>query len=424
MEGPPLKYGAPMSRRRRALLGVLVAPLLVLGFGWPGPSVSGAPGTASVGEQVGLQAAIPAHLPGGGPARRAPVKALPGHAFFNDPLGKRTAQFRLVHHINEAIRRAVPGSTIRLAEYSFAMPSTATALINAHRRGVSVQVVVDGHAARWKSVRRVRAELGIHPHHRSFLKTCHRSCRGSSGNQHAKFITFSDVGHRRDLVMIGSVNFTKFNARKQWNDLYSVQDPRLYRQVTRWFRLMKLDRPQSELRMRGAGEGMRMVISPLPDGPKAVDPIAQRLAHVHCTGARHAGDRRHRTVIRIAMHAWNGSRGLELAHQVIRLDGQGCNIKVLYGVGIGRQVKNLLVRAGVRALNSDDSGRRVHEKVMVLSGVLGKDRSANFVWTGSHNWTNRSLVNDEVILRIEGDRLVRAYLRNFHTMWSLVAPRK
>jgi len=99
-------------------------------------------------------------------------------------------------------------------------------------------------------------------------------------------------------------------------------------------------------------------------------------------------------------------------------------VKVLYGIGIGRQVLSILTKAGVPVRNSEDRGRRVHEKVMILSGVLGKDRSAKFVWTGSHNWSNRSLVNDEVILRVEGARLVGGYLHNFHTMWSLVAPRR
>ena len=45
------------------------------------------------------------------------------------------------------------GATVRLAAYSFAMPSTAQALRRAHRRGVRVQVVVDDRSAQWGSVR-------------------------------------------------------------------------------------------------------------------------------------------------------------------------------------------------------------------------------------------------------------------------------
>jgi phosphatidylserine/phosphatidylglycerophosphate/cardiolipin synthase-like enzyme len=60
----------------------------------------------------------------------------------------------------------------------------------------------------------------------------------------------------------------------------------------------------------------------------------------------------------------------------------------------------------------------VHEKVMVLSGVLGPDRHASYVWTGSHNWSDRSLRNDEVILRVRGRAVVASYLRNFRRMWD------
>ena len=402
-----------MRTRYRVPLGALLAAILLLVFVVPGNGQSpGASHPRPTTEQ-----------PASGDARTAP-RALPGHVFFNDPLGGTRAKFALVRHINEAIRRSPRGSTIRVAEYSFAMPSTAAALVNAHRRGVMVQVIVDDHATRWRSVRELARALGMHKHANSFVKVCHRSCRGGPGNQHAKFVTFSRTGRKQDLVMIGSVNFTRFNAMEQWNDLYTVADPRLYTQVRGWFRLMKKDRPQAQLKFPGAGEGMRMVISPLVDPSKRDDPVYQRLQAVRCRGARHAGDPQHRTIIRIAMHAWNGSRGVLLARQMAGLHELGCNVKVLYGIGIGRQVLSILTKAGVPVRNSEDRGRRVHEKVMILSGVLGKDRSAKFVWTGSHNWSNRSLVNDEVILRVEGARLVGGYLHNFHTMWSLVAPRR
>ena len=41
------------------------------------------------------------------------------------------------------------------------------------------------------------------------------------------------------------------------------------------------------------------------------------------------------------MHAWNGDRGIALARQVVRLDRQGCDVRVLYGKGTGRVVKRL-----------------------------------------------------------------------------------
>ena len=39
---------------------------------------------------------------------------------------------------------------------------------------------------------------------------------------------------------------------------------------------------------------------------------------------------------------------------------------------------------------------------MFVSGRYAASRTANLVWTGSHNWTDRSLHNDEVTLRVRG----------------------
>jgi phosphatidylserine/phosphatidylglycerophosphate/cardiolipin synthase-like enzyme len=119
----------------------------------------------------------------------------------------------------------------------------------------------------------------------------------------------------------------------------------------------------------------------------------------------------------VAMHAWNGDRGINLARRVARLHRRGCDVKVLYGVGMGRAVATVLRTSGVPVRDSNNGGRRVHHKVMILSGVLGEQIDANYVWTGSHNWSDRSLRNDEIMFRIAGRHLVQDYLANFRTMW-------
>ena len=64
-------------------------------------------------------------------------------------------------------------------------------------------------------------------------------------------------------------------------------------------------------------------------------------------------------------------------------------------------------------------GRRVHHKVMLLSGRFGGHRDAEFVWTGSHNWSDRSTRNDEVMLRVAGQQVVDRYQANFRRIWRL-----
>jgi phosphatidylserine/phosphatidylglycerophosphate/cardiolipin synthase-like enzyme len=344
----------------------------------------------------------------------------PGHVMFNDPLGPERRQYALIRHIDTKIDRAHRGATVRLAAYSFAMPSTSRALVRAYRRGVVVKVVVDGHSARWRSVKRLRTVLGTNTERRSFVRVCDRSCRGTGGSQHAKFVTISSTGHAERLVMVGSMNFTEHAARAQWQDLYSVDgDTRVYRQLVRVFRGMVLDREQPGLRLRGAGHGFRTEVSPLPSYDGHNDPVQRRLARVSCKGATGGTGFRGRTVLRVAMHGWNGDRGVSLARSVAALKRKGCNVRVLAGVGVGPRVRGILERAHVGVRVTGGPGRATHQKLMFVSGHFAGATDASFVWTGSHNWSDRSLRNDEVTLRIAGARQVAAYQRRFVRIWTL-----
>ena len=166
-------------------------------------------------------------------------------------------------------------------------------------------------------------------------------------------------------------------------------------------------------------DGFATDLSPYPDISARQDPLLRRLRAVRCAGTALTAGRDGHTVVRILMHAWNGDRGVALARGVARLQRSGCDVKVLYGVGMGRQVKRILEDADVPARDSLHDRRRVHQKVMVLSGRIGGRTDANYVWTGSHNWSDRSLRNDELMLRVAGRDLVADYLANFRHIWRL-----
>ncbi len=404
------------------------------------PLLSALGALLALGPKVGLGVALagPAMLLGGlypgfgtlegtslpAPIARSQVRADPapetgGLVRFNDPSGPRRAQFSLVRRIDRAIDGADADATVRLAAYSFAMPSTSRALLRAHERGADVRVVVDDHSAHWGAVKRLRAALGTDTSADSFVKVCRLSCRGGRGNQHAKFVTISSGTWGRlhdDLVMVGSLNLTNYSSLRQWNDLYVASDPGAHDQLVHVFARLADDRPQSRLRLEETGAGFVTDLAPYSSDDPA-DTVAQTLSRVRCRGASLVSGSGDRTVLRIAMHAWNGDRGIDLARQVARLHRRGCDVRVLYGVGMGRVVATVLREAGVPVRDSNDGGRRVHQKVMLISGVLGTQVDANYVWTGSHNWSDRSLRNDEILFRISGRHLVQSYLHNFRTMW-------
>ncbi len=406
------------------LVALLGGPLLLLGGGGVpvlAPPATSVPPTAAVVRRVG---ALPATAMVARPQRPQRPPQSPGRARFNDPFGTRDEKYALIRRIDARIDRAERGAVVRVAAFSFAMRSTSRAMLRAHRRGVQVRMVVDRRSVRWGSVRRLRHALGTDTEHRSFVRVCRESCRGDSGNQHAKFVTISGAGRagRADgVVMVGSMNFTHNAAARQWQDLYTVTGDRsLFRQFARVFRLMARDRPQRRLELRPPGAGFRTEVSPLPGVARADDPVLRRLGRVHCHGARRGtGTADGRTLLRVSMHAWNGRRGVALARRTSSLARQGCQVRVLAGVGVGPRVVNVLRRGGVDVRDSARRGRATHQKLMIVSGHFGRRHDASFVWTGSHNWTDRSLVNDEVTLRIAGPRPVEAYRANFRRIWVL-----
>ena len=352
----------------------------------------------------------PAHVP------PSPAVESPGHPVFNDPLGTHRQQYTVIRSVNRRIDHTPGGATIRLAAFSFAMPSTSQALLRAYRRGVVVKMVVDQRSARWGSVRRLRSVLGSNVRHRSFVRVCHESCRGAAGKQHAKFVTISRTEHTRRVVLVGSMNFTDLAAAGQWQDLYSVSGSEpLFRSMRELFRSMVLDRPQPPLDLPQAGPGFRLSTSPVARA--GTDPLVSRLRRVHCDGAADGTGRGGHTVLAVSMHAWNGPRGVDLARRVAALAKDGCRVRVVAGIGFGRRVTSILEQARVRYLATGHTAGATHEKLMVLSGHFGRDRSASLVWTGSHNWTDRSLRNDEVTLRLQGPRHVAAYLANIRRIW-------
>src|SRR3954454_14919865 len=154
---------------------------------------------------------------------------------------------RIVNHLRAAIGH-VPAYTsprprpeIDIATYSHNLPQVNDALIAAHRRGVSVQLVQNNNVISAETRKLMRA-LGTDRRRRSFVHVCDGACRGAGtlSNQHAKMYLFSRSGTAHDVVMTGSANTTTYGAKVQWNDLFTVVDaPRLYDVFHRVFKQMK-----------------------------------------------------------------------------------------------------------------------------------------------------------------------------------------
>jgi len=346
-------------------------------------------------------------------------------AHFNNPWGSTTSKTRLVSTFVRAVNHAPKGSTIRVATYAQDRSDIADALISADRRGVNVQVLLNDNWTSYQT-KRIQNRLGTNTAKPSFLKICKSSCRGNrGGNLHSKFYLFSRAGTARFVTMMGSANLTGYGAKNQWNDMYTVKNHRgMYERYSTIFNEMKRDRAVARpYRSYGLSGAYDVNFYPRYDTNRSNDPIMGRLSKVRCSGASGASGIGNRTLIRISMYGWNGTRGRYLANKVAALSRNGCDIRVLHSDGGGYVVRHLRANGVPVRSASFDRNRNgtndiyTHQKYMLLSGSW-KGNAGWHVWTGSQNWSDRALNGDEVTMHIPRRGAFYDYRRNFDHIWN------
>lgn len=374
---------------------------------------------------TGRPAARPDALPAAGVSGWTPSTG----AVFNRPVGTSAEQRAVLAQVNRAIDATPRGATIRIAVFSFADKPTATRLIDAHERGVRVQLIFNAHEV-YSQQTRLQKALGTNRNKGSFAYFCDRSCRGEKGQMHQKTFLFSKVGSAERVVMVGSNNMTRNNVVNQWSDLYTVvDDPALYWTFEGMFEQLRADRPLARPFIDSTVNEYGATFFPHPGSSQSDDPVYDALSSIECLGAA-AGfgtetgqdadgdglpDRV--TKVRIAQHAWNGLRGRYLAQKVADLHRSGCDVKVMLGVGAGKVVKTVLSNQGVPT-NYGATTKKTHQKLMFVSGVVSGDPAATLVWTGSHNWSDLALKRDDVFMRIDSPEALAQYDANFEDMWA------
>ena len=304
----------------------------------------------------------------GGAGSASSVSSTPGHytprtgALFNNPLGREAQQRTLFRHIIRTINSVPRKGTIRIAVYSFADRRAADALLNAHQRGVNVKLIFSGSKV-YKPMVRLRRAIGKNPNRKSFVIFCDRSCRGTRGQMHAKFFSFSSAGTASHVTMVGSNNMTRHNAEDQWSDLYTVANgARYFRAFRAWFSELKYDEPVADPYITKSVGRNAITITPMRR-TRDSDPILRALGKVTCRTRRTeinpssaSPNVRVSTRILVAAHAWNGTRGRTLARKVAALARAGCIVRVFYGEGVGPGVRHLLTRGGAVITNGTTRG--------------------------------------------------------------------
>jgi hypothetical protein len=366
-------------------------------------------------------------------ARKGGWRPTPG-VKFNVPRVGGERQFRLERQVIAAVRRAKPGSTIKMVMFSFDRMPVADALIYAKRkRKVHVQVIVNGHEFP-AAQRKLRKALGGKRSKKSFFYQCKASCRGQGDVQHSKFVLFSHTGTAKNVVMLGSLNMKLNGALNQWNDLLTLNNKRrMHATLDKIFREMKRDRLAKRPYVVKVMGKYKLIVLPFPRDKAATkrtrwtpsrDPISRLLGRVKCTGARtNTG----RTIIRVNMHAWDKDRGVMIANRLRNLYAKGCDVKIMVGYAGGR-VRDVFAKPTKRGLmptrstgfDTDDDGEidlYSHTKILLINGNYDGRRGRKVVVTGSSNFQNGGQYGDELILRVFDNKLYRKYADNWGMVW-------
>jgi len=377
-------------------------------------------------------------------------------ALMNVPMGTQAEKHRLAVKLRKSIWAVPKGGVIRIAVYSFDRRELGDALAAACDRGVAVQIVINDN---WisRQVRRMQKKLGTNTEPRfsdrcrplekpeteeeqaallatqvpSFMKVCYQACRMyGAGNQHMKIFMFSRSGDARRVIMVGSNNMTYYAARTHWNDMFTLYaGQKMWDDYSRIIAELAQDRPATPRYLKLQHGSFTTEFGALEGASRSQDPVGKRLDRVRCRALDGTGVNG-RTLIRISMYAWVGDRGKFLARKVAGLSNKGCVVRAILSQP-AKGVKRILRPAGVKMRTADldtdgdpETGFGetrweyfTHEKWMALNGTwAGAGR--RIVWTGSENWSNKSLQNDEVTLGIDRAGAHNAYARHFDALWS------
>ena len=347
--------------------------------------------------------------------------------WFNNPFGRPIAKHTLNNRMDRAINSTRAGATVRISMYSFSRHRTAKAIIAAYRRGVNVRVLLNDHQMTPAMQRLIRV-LGTNVKKPSFIHVCKDGCRvRPKGNNHAKFLTFTDVNGVPNVTMVTSGNLTINGGAVQWNDLMIITR----RQDTHDAFAAVFDQMSADKRVVDSYRFVKtgpyqLEFFPISKG-SSLDPYLRDLNKVRCRGVAPGAGRGGRTVVRVVMWTWAGKRGMAIAKKLRSLDNAGCHVEVIVGAPSAGPLRELrrpgrfggvAIRDSRRDYSEDYGFKGAHQKYILIDGRYGNDPRHRRVITGSMNMTGGALTHgDEVMVQVPSRRYWRQYTANFNLIW-------
>ncbi|WGY04472.1 phospholipase D-like domain-containing protein [Nocardioides sp. QY071] len=382
----------------RGLVAMAVAVLLGAALLVAAPGRVDAAGADTVGRTAAKRAPDPAYV------------VAPG-IVFNHPFRGTKKKTKIQRKIIKTVKNVPAGESIRLMTWNFDSPRLAKVFINAHKRGVSVQIIMSrglakgqGPGRSYPTLRKALAKGSPdRPKElRSWIRTCSSTCRGKGGAMHDKLMLVSRSGATSWIAMQGSGNFTGAAAVQQFNDWTTITENQpLYDGWMTMWKQAKKDKPAKVLRFTvpsttTPGSTITSMFAP---HKKKVDPALKVLNQVQCAGATNVPGGR--TKVRIANAVWGDQRGVKVARKVRALANEGCDVRIVFmmmplkirNILRGLPAKQMVYITGATANKFKD--RYVHLKGLSVQGNVAGRTDGNAVLSSSENWTKLGWHSDE-----------------------------
>jgi hypothetical protein len=360
---------------------------------------------------------------------------------WDDVSGEPVPSLTIQHHLLRYIRGATPGSEIRGHITTISQSKITDALIDAHKRGVTVYLVQDGQGVTdpGSSPEGDRLEAYFGTRHkycyveRSFIDlnrpdttSCVSSIDGAT--HHIKNWMFSntvvDGLTRRYSTWVTSYNLTN-TSDGQFNDAFVVNDNyELYAAYVTSFASFYGQRRSSDF-YNVAGRGHHVIPSANTEisyAPQTTSPGHTEYHptndHVAMALSRIDGYEPDCS-LKVAMLSISSSRWA-IIDELVRIRQLGCRVQVAFTEAYGSAV-NQLLSAGIEVSKATKVG--IHSKMMVYRGRYDGIGGRTFVWGGSHNWTKASIRGrDEVFVAISRLGIFTRYSGFFDVVWARSTP--
>jgi phosphatidylserine/phosphatidylglycerophosphate/cardiolipin synthase-like enzyme len=365
------------------------------------------------------------------------------YALFNNPLGTKKEQERIITHIIDLINNTPAKETISAGLYSFDDRKVANALLKARERGVRVEIALDRFGEHYSDNKK-RIDKGKYENRVIVnmlkdkidkLTICGnskdksiQSCISNNKNsiQHEKYFLFSKTFHPKtnkemdNTVLITSSNMTNTAQYIQWNDAFVSYGDR-----DGWYKPW-YDNFQNQLNQKrnssyfnpklssGYFESNRTGYEAYFSPSSKYDIFVTLLKKVKGSSNKECS--------LLLNEAYFTNYRKKVANELIRIKKSGCAVRVLVSKPkmFGKKIRKKLTKAGIEYKYLRSKKQYTHHKFILYRGDYANRKAQNIVWLGSHNLTDdANRLNDEVIVKVSEKHIFHAYKKHFDNCWRV-----